>query len=598
MGLPLVIIAYANNAKDPLPSLREEDDEVHQYLQSRSAIQPFRIIRESFAARERLAEILTTPEDRENLLIFSYSGHAAGDRLVTEAEATHSRGLSNLLSQCPNLKLIVLNGCSTIGQVRLIQAAFETQNRPAPVVVATSASVGDKPAKDFGITFFRQLLLYNSTLERAFETAFGVSQTQITAGTIEVDKCELRGAANQDDSEESVWGIYPAVGEDSDHRLQWTLSNALAPQATANYKPNSDLFRSLIISLKKYNPRIQETWENEQMMINDFSPYDDDLLKSFPHPISVQLRKLRAIRGRNDGDEMKFYNQVGKDRLWQLLRTYQTVLEILSAVIQAEWWNCLASAPANQAPFRLLSEIYATGRLPKHELVSKLADALRQNGGKVFVTELVNNADLLAQIFKTGVYFEGLQSGIERMSEAEASGGCQLAEKHLTELLKNVAFLALYKLISVKNISIIKNRVATEPRYAHRIYQYWETYLDPILRNTTSAFFLDNTSVLIQKKVGSLNDYLNLTPFLIDENTFQEKATQSNLFAWQSSRRNGEELIYQHLLRFDGPKLTLCEVDPLTATEEDQPRTLLYFEMKKQLDAYFGLRERQTSVEP
>jgi hypothetical protein len=597
MGLPLVIIAYANNQLQPLQSLRAEDEEVHQYVQSRSAIQPFRIIRESFSTRERLAEILATPEDRENLLVFSYSGHAAGDRLVTEGEATHAKGLANLLSQCPNLKLIVLNGCSTIGQVQLILKAFQIQSRPAPVIVATSAKVGDGAAKDFGITFFRQLFLYNSTLERAFETAIGVAQTQTTASSIEIDKHDFRGAVDvsEADQEVSVWGIYPTIGE-PEELLKWTLSNALSPQTIANYEPNRELFRSLIITLKEFNPRIRETWENEQRRITDFSPYDDDLLKSFPHPISVQLRKLRASRGRDDGNEMRFYNQVGKDRLWQLLRTYQTVLEILSAIIQAEWWTGLISAPAGKPSAGLRKDLYAGGRLPKHELVSKMADALRQEGIQVFVVELVNNADLLAQIFKTGVYFEGLQSGIERMSEAEASGGCQLAENYLTELLKGVAFLTQYKLISVKNISIIKNRVATEPRYTHRIYKYWQTYLDPILQDTTSEFFLDNTSVLLQKKTGGSNEYLNLTPFLIDENTFQEKATLSNLFAWQGTRRNGEELIYQHLLRFDGPKLTLYEVDPTIATEEEQQRTLLYFEMKTQLDAYFGLRERQTTV--
>ena len=331
-------------------------------------------------------------------------------------------------------------------------------------------------------------------------------------------------------------------------------------------------------------------------MINDFSPYDDDLLKSFPHPISVQLRKLRAIRGRNDGEDMKFYNQVGRDRLWQLLRTYQTIINILMASLQAEWWSTLINAQSNTSlPIDTVS-LFGYSQRPRHELASQLADKLRQHKTTLFVTELISNEELFIQIAKSGVYFDGLQSGIERMSEPEASGGCQLAEKHLSELLKNVAFLTQYRLISVKNISIVKNRVATQPRYNHRIYQYWQTYLDPILRNTTSDYFLDNTSVLLQKKAGNPSDYLNLSPFLIDENTFQERATLSNLFAWQAIRRNGEELVYEHLLRYDGPRLTLCEIDPTMATDEEQQRNLLYFEMKKQLDTYFGLKQPQTSA--
>lgn len=595
MGQPLVVIAYANNRERPLPSLREEDDLVHQYLQSRSAIQPFRIIRESFATRERLVDMLTTPDDRDALLLFSYSGHAAGDRLITEDETTNASGLSSLLSQCANLKLVVLNGCSTIGQVKLIMAAFAKQNRPAPVIVATSATVGDGAAKDFGITFFRQLFLYNSSLERAFDTALGAAQTQVAGSEITVDKGSGRGAFDISVDDGPVWGLYPAP-TDSENSLNWTLSRELAPQTAVTYEPNRELFRSLIITLRKVNPRIQEIWDNEQGMINDFSPYDDDLLKSFPHPISVQLRKLRAIRGRNDGEDMKFYNLAGRDRLWQLLRTYQTIINILMAILQAERWSSLSGSPTTTpVPVEPVG-LPVYGQQPKHELASQLAGKLRKHQTALFVTELLSNEGLFAQIAKSGVYFDGLLSGIARMSETEASGGCQLAEKHLSELLKNVAFLTNYKLISVKNISIVKNRVATQPRYNHRIYQYWQTYLDPILRNTTSDYFLDNTSVLLQKNTGSPSEYLNLSPFLIDENTFQEKATLSNLFAWQTIRRNGEELVYEHLLRYDGLRLTLCEVDPTIASDEEQQRNLLYFEMKKQLDAYFGLNEPQPSA--
>ena len=595
MGQPLVVIAYANNPERPLPGLREEDDQVHQYLQSRSAIQPFRIIRESFATRQRLVDMLTTPEDRDALLLFSYSGHAAGDRLITEDETTNASGLSSLLSQCANLKLVVLNGCSTIGQVKLLMAAFAKQNRPAPVIVATSATIGDGAAKDFGITFFRQLFLYNSSLERAFDTALGAAQTQVAGSEITVDKGSGRGAFDLSVDEGGLWGIYPTPA-DPENSLNWTLSRELSPQTAAAYEPNRELFRSLIITLRKSNPRIQEIWDNEQGMINDFSPYDDDLLKSFPHPISVQLRKLRAIRGRNDGEDMKFYNQVGRDRLWQLLRTYQTTINILMAILQAELWSSLSSSPSAPSVAVDIAGLSGYGQRPKHELASQLADKLREHKTTLFVRELMSTEGLFAQIAKSGVYFDGLVSGIERMSEPEASGGCQLAEKHLSELLKNVAFLTQYKLISVKNISVVKNRVATQPRYNHRIYQYWQTYLDPILRNTTSDYFLDNTSVLLQKKTGSPSEYLNLSPFLIDENTFQEKATLSNLFAWQVIRRNGEELVYEHLLRYDGPRLTLCEVDPAIASDEEQQRNLLYFEMKKQLDAYFGLKQPQTSA--
>ncbi|WP_138992303.1 hypothetical protein [Larkinella sp. C7] len=133
MAQSVVVISYANDRVYPFPSLKEEDEKVHACLQTRAATQPFRIIRESFVSRPQLLSILTTPSDRDNLLILLYSGHAAKDYLVTEEESTNVNGMSRLLSQCSSLNLLVLNGCSTLAQVKLIFEAFGQQNRKPPV---------------------------------------------------------------------------------------------------------------------------------------------------------------------------------------------------------------------------------------------------------------------------------------------------------------------------------------------------------------------------------------------------------------------------------------------------------------------------------
>ena len=53
------------------------------------------------------------PSYREQISIFHFSGHTGRDSIILEDEALNTQGLAKLLSQCPNLKLVVLNGSST-----------------------------------------------------------------------------------------------------------------------------------------------------------------------------------------------------------------------------------------------------------------------------------------------------------------------------------------------------------------------------------------------------------------------------------------------------------------------------------------------------
>ena len=116
MTKPILLISYANSATQHLPNLKREEECVLKVLQDRKSLRDdFEI--ESPSSREGIVDVLKDSIKRENLLIFSYSGHAAGDRLITEGEETNAEGIATLLSRCPNLALIILNGCSTDGQV-------------------------------------------------------------------------------------------------------------------------------------------------------------------------------------------------------------------------------------------------------------------------------------------------------------------------------------------------------------------------------------------------------------------------------------------------------------------------------------------------
>ena len=74
-----------------------------------------------------------------------------------------------------------------------------------------------------------------------------------------------------------------------------------------------------------------------------------------------------------------------------------------------------------------------------------------------------------------------------------------------------------YKFATIKNISTMKSRHKA-PEYEMR--QIWLDRVTAGLKDTTVSFatFADSESVILQKDRKDIVDYLNLTPFVIDEN--------------------------------------------------------------------------------
>ncbi len=188
---------------------------------------------------------------RSHITIFHYSGHAGRDRLLLEEEETaHSEGIAHLLGQCPRLKLAVLNGCSTRGQVqRLLEAGV-------PVVIATSAPVEDAKACRFGLRFY-QGLENQLSIGEAFEMAAGEALAADAGISIR------RQLAFREAQEGPLWGIF--YEERQAGRLEEKLPAQAAPVAPEDFHPNRRLTAGLWDILAPYSKKIslQRAMEEE-----------------------------------------------------------------------------------------------------------------------------------------------------------------------------------------------------------------------------------------------------------------------------------------------------------------------------------------------
>jgi CHAT domain len=162
--MDVLFFAFANDRDNPLPNLEKEDELIYSLLAPRQAQMHFMVHRDSFADLDQITEFLTLY--RKRIVLFHYSGHADGNGLLMGGEDAKARGIAELLAQCERLKLVVLNGCSTQGQVRLLQ------EKNIPVVIATSAPVADNKAAEFSIQFYRSLA-NQENINEAYDAAKG-----------------------------------------------------------------------------------------------------------------------------------------------------------------------------------------------------------------------------------------------------------------------------------------------------------------------------------------------------------------------------------------------------------------------------------------
>jgi|GEM_PF-3010707 len=162
--MSVIYLTYANDRNHPLHSLQEEEQEINRILADRKLNNHFLLERDPYASLDNIRFHLNRFHDR--LVFFGFSGHAGGNHLSLEAEIAHANGIGHMLGQCPNLKMVLLNGCSTAGQVKgLLEKGVR-------VVIHTRARVGDRTAKDFAIALF-EALNRGRTIGEAYEHAKG-----------------------------------------------------------------------------------------------------------------------------------------------------------------------------------------------------------------------------------------------------------------------------------------------------------------------------------------------------------------------------------------------------------------------------------------
>ncbi len=150
---------------------------------------------------DKVAEDIRNYKNR--IILFHFSGHAMSKHLLFKDGASNARGLAGLLGEAQNLKLVVLNGCATYDQVKLL---FDSNVK---IVVATKGKISDGIAMEFANTFYRALSTRDYTIRGAFEHALNeLKRKNSSLDALTTAPIIWRGLVTGAEEDRDRWELY------------------------------------------------------------------------------------------------------------------------------------------------------------------------------------------------------------------------------------------------------------------------------------------------------------------------------------------------------------------------------------------------------
>ena len=518
---PAIFLAFANDRDRHLEQLKMESREIKRAFSELHRKEFIELIREESAQTQDIYEAVL--HHQQELVVFHYGGHADGTHLELEDTDGSRSGLADLLSHCPNLKLVFLNGCSTRGQVRTLLAAG------IPAVIATSVPIGDRKATEFSIAFY-EALANRCSIQQAYDLA---------AGRLTLSYGEGQWSANSRDrweegaTEEVLpWDLYLKEGKESatQYRLPYyreiKLPKAVFVSIQKSFPANRYIL-SVLEAMCQSNPDIYPQMveqRGEEVLTKDPKDFPVLIIQNFPWPIGSQIRLLHL------------HSQANQQRLQTLLSTYVLSSQLLYYILLSDIWEQThhhsLNSKAALRPILTKSEYQQTDFLLRfRELFQATMGAPR------FVPELEQLYEGLIDekhpLTRAHQFLETQRKeAIQGNWSDNLEKACLETEKSVALLLKHLAFLARFRMMTVRNVTL------ENPRFAQMAYEldmgplnasesvHLRLYQDEARRRKQQ--FANCRSIILVPDENAIHQSLNLSPFIMDANTFAQIKNSQN----------------------------------------------------------------------
>lgn len=236
----------------------------------------------------------------------------------------------------------------------------------------------------------------------------------------------------------------------------------------------------------------------------------DQIVRNFPWPIGVELRRLFS-GGMRTAD---------RNRLDQLFKTIERSLQFLAFVMLAQVWKerkagTVALSPAFLSEFERRFEQLSLGNLTW--LVRELGKAMAAAEVQWFLPELkeVLNNKFYASLDLWVPERNEIGHYQINLTQEEIERRCVEYTDRLGDLLTSLAFFCRYRLVSVREIQVHKPRFK-DAVFHHRIDLLNSSDSDFKASDVDGLRFTESHAVLLLRNLKAIDEYLNLSPLIID----------------------------------------------------------------------------------
>ena len=239
----------------------------------------------------------------------------------------------------------------------------------------------------------------------------------------------------------------------------------------------------------------------------------DQIIKSYPWPIGVELRRLFSGSMRS----------LDRGRLDQLFKTIERTVQFLSFIMVIELYEEVLKKKLS------IDEKFASQFAQRFELLSlgnytwlvrTIGTLFEKNKVEQFMPEM---KEILHEKFYKGLDFwvpERNEIGHYQinLTEEEIERRCVEYTDKLSFILKQIAFITKYKLVTIREIKVNK------PHNGEARFHHWMDILnssDSDFKSNEAEFdsYSDSNAVLLMKSTKDPNEFLNMSPLIIDTRT-------------------------------------------------------------------------------
>jgi hypothetical protein len=277
---------------------------------------------------------------------------------------------------------------------------------------------------------------------------------------------------------------------------------------------NEVLIQKVFQEMLIYKPSLQKMMiaDEEEEEALDPRMQGDIIIKNFPWPIGIELRRLFSASMR----------QSDRLRLDQIFKTIERTMQFISFVMICQIWKDKKEGKIEISgniarDFQSRIVLLTLGNYTW--IIRAIGTLLNEKGRQWFLPEMGENFD--SKFFTALDFWVPERNDVGHyqinLKQEEIERRCVEYEEKLAYILQRIAFLCKYKLVSVREIKV--NHPKNQPaKFDHIVDILNSSDSDFIAKEMEEEKYSESHSILLMKSLKTMDDYLNLSPLIIDTN--------------------------------------------------------------------------------